>query len=318
MFVIPSSFRILGVLGTLVWPQSLSYKNLTSVLGNYPDLSNISSWVYSYSAISSQISNGGNFTLLAPTNEAITRWLASSPSQDLIEATFAYHILKGVHPSASFGYAPQFLPTMLADTAYANVTGGQVVQGFSTSNGLSFQSANKTTSQVTFGDIVATGGVIHVIDSVLQIPTDALTAITDAKLNYTIGIISQWQFIGGNTGPNTTNLATLADMTIFVPNSAQALAMASNMTGLSQRARNMVGAYHLVMGNAVYSVDLVNGTSLNSRLGLPLVITVGVDKQIYVNRAKILTSDYLIYNGVFHTIDRQEFLAFSDMTPYIL
>ena len=144
-------------------------------------------------------------------------------------------------------------------------------------------------------DIVATGGVIRIVDTVLQIPADAVTLLTTAKLNYTIEIISQWDFVDGITGPNATNLATLADITVFVPNSAHALAMASNMTGIGQTARDMVGAYHLVMGNIAYSVDLVNGTSLNSKLGLPLLITVGVDGQIYVNMAKILTSDYLMY-----------------------
>ena len=112
--------------------------------------------------------------------------------------------------------------------------------------------------------------------------------------------------------PQYNELATSADMTVFVPNSARALAMASNMADLSQTDRDLVGEYHLVRGNVFYSVDLISGTSLNSSLGLPLLITVGLDGEIYVNTAKVLVSDYLMYSGVFHTIDGQVFFALRD------
>lgn len=39
-----------------------------------------------------------------------------------------YHIVNGTYPSSAVMDKPVFLPTMLNDTMYTNVTGGQVVE----------------------------------------------------------------------------------------------------------------------------------------------------------------------------------------------
>lgn len=43
-------------------------------------------------------------------------------------ALMQYHIANGTHPSATFGLEPLFVPTLLTNSNYTNVTGGQVVE----------------------------------------------------------------------------------------------------------------------------------------------------------------------------------------------
>ena len=45
-----------------------------------------------------------------------------------LRALLEYHIANGTHPSATFGLEPLFVPTLLTDPNYTNVTGGQVVE----------------------------------------------------------------------------------------------------------------------------------------------------------------------------------------------
>ena len=45
-----------------------------------------------------------------------------------VAALLSYHVLKGSYPASAFTNSSQFIPTLLTNTTYANVTGGQVVE----------------------------------------------------------------------------------------------------------------------------------------------------------------------------------------------
>ena len=51
-----------------------------------------------------------------------------------MRALLEYHIVNGTHPSATFGLQPMFVPTLLTNPNYTNVTGGQVVELTSLNN----------------------------------------------------------------------------------------------------------------------------------------------------------------------------------------
>jgi uncharacterized surface protein with fasciclin (FAS1) repeats len=85
-------------------------------------------------ALVSALSNATNITILAPNNAAIQAFLnsstgvsaASDPS--LVTAVLTYHVLNGTYPASAFTTTPQFIPTLLTNTTYSNVTGGQRVE----------------------------------------------------------------------------------------------------------------------------------------------------------------------------------------------
>ena len=100
-----------------------------------PDLTNLTTYVSLFPDLLTQLSMATNVTILAPSNEAFAAFLNSSVGAALatndtaaIEAVLMYHVLNGTHPAASIMSTPAFVPTMLTNTVYANVTGGQVVE----------------------------------------------------------------------------------------------------------------------------------------------------------------------------------------------
>lgn len=127
----------------------ISAQSVSDVLLRYPELSKLSSYVPAFPEWSASLEAANNFTLLAPSNDAISTWLAaSSPPNSTIVATLLYHLLEGSRPLTSFNNQSIFIPTALSNATYANVTGGQRV--LATNDGhLAFESGNKTTSNVT-------------------------------------------------------------------------------------------------------------------------------------------------------------------------
>jgi uncharacterized surface protein with fasciclin (FAS1) repeats len=93
-------------------------------------------------------------------------------------------------------------------------------------------------------------------------------------------------------------------MTFFAPNTQGALnefsAIAPNM---SQAELAATFDYHAVPNFLGYSSQLKNGMQLQTEEGTNVTITIQ-GNTTYVNGAKIITSDYLVANGVVHLIDR--------------
>ena len=107
--------------------------NLTTVLAGNENLSGLVSLLSSSPDIVSALSGAQNITLLAPSNDALSALnssglLSSSSQEGLIQALLTYHVLVGVFNSSSITETPAFPATLLNNTAFANVTGGQVVE----------------------------------------------------------------------------------------------------------------------------------------------------------------------------------------------
>src|SRR6202000_2715544 len=85
-------------------------------------------------SLSGVLSSLNNVTILAPSNSAIAALVNSSSTSNMtdntgmIRALLEYHVLKGTYYSSQIGDTPAFVPTMLTNATYSNVTGGQVVE----------------------------------------------------------------------------------------------------------------------------------------------------------------------------------------------
>lgn len=115
-----------------------------------PSLSKLASLIGASPQLSSLLLPAYNFTFLAPTDDAISTWLAGNRSQSWIEATLTYHLLSGSHPTALLSTTPQFVPSALSNISFANVTGGQRIEA-SRPHETIFQSGNKTSSKLVSG-----------------------------------------------------------------------------------------------------------------------------------------------------------------------
>lgn len=128
--------------------------NLTSVLAGNQNLSALVTLLQASPDIANALGGASNITLLAPSNDAIgalnsSGILSSGGQEGLIQALLNYHVLVGVFNSSSITETPAFPATLLNDTAYANVTGGQVVEVRAEDGGVEAISGFKNNVNVT-------------------------------------------------------------------------------------------------------------------------------------------------------------------------
>jgi uncharacterized surface protein with fasciclin (FAS1) repeats len=90
--------------------------------------------------------------VLAPSDEAFAKYWnlnkAASNDTDHLKAVLTYHLLQGIHTDVFFDVPPQFIPTLLRNSSYTNVTGGQRVEAVSSGGRVSFYSAVKSVSHL--------------------------------------------------------------------------------------------------------------------------------------------------------------------------
>jgi uncharacterized surface protein with fasciclin (FAS1) repeats len=105
-------------------------------------------------ALVSSLGSATNITLLAPSNAALAKFLSSTAGTsaatkpDIVTALLTYHVLNGVFPSTAFTSVPAFAPTLLKNTSYTNVTGGQRVKGVLTGGNVVLFSGLRSNSTV--------------------------------------------------------------------------------------------------------------------------------------------------------------------------
>lgn len=106
----------------------------------------------------------------------------------------------------------------------------------------------------------------------------------------------------GLTGADQTGL-NLSDYTIFVPTNEAFANIGSVLESADINTLQKVLAYHIIPNNVIFSPSLGNVTvpSLN---GANLTFTVLPDGSAWVNNARIVFPNTILYNGVAHVIDR--------------
>jgi uncharacterized surface protein with fasciclin (FAS1) repeats len=137
----------------LIFASNVFGQALLSVLQTHLELSTFNYYVNASTNLTNLLSSANNFTLLAPSNTAFEQWFSSqgnpSLSDDVIEATLFYHLLRGGFPTTSFTDGTQFVATHLTNTTYSNVTGGQRVELVTGTGGQpQFISDNKTVTGI--------------------------------------------------------------------------------------------------------------------------------------------------------------------------
>ncbi|KAL9104363.1 MAG: hypothetical protein Q9187_008912 [Circinaria calcarea] len=142
------------LLSLVALAATVSGQSLTSVLGNNTELSNLTSLVPP--SILSTLLTAQNITILAPSNAAFAKLINSPAGAALaandtaaIQALLMYHVLNGTYYASAINSTPTFPPTMLSDTAYTNVTGGQRVEAIAQGNNVTFFSGLLQNSTVT-------------------------------------------------------------------------------------------------------------------------------------------------------------------------
>jgi uncharacterized surface protein with fasciclin (FAS1) repeats len=250
-------------------------------------------------ALVSTLTGLTNITILAPHNSAFSTFLnttagkTASMDPSAVASLLTYHVLNGSYPASAFTSTPLFIPSLLTNASYANVTGGQVVEAIASGSSVTFTSGLLSKSTVTTANVPFTGGIIHIIDTVLTIPeSDAATAEA-ANLTALAGALITANLVDTVDG--------LKDVTIFAPSNAAFQAIGSAVGTLTMQQLTGILEYHVVQGVVGYS-SLLGNMSLPTVGGGNVTITVE-NGNVFVNSAEVITPNVLVANGVVHVID---------------
>lgn len=214
----------------------------------------------------------------------------------------SYHVIQGNYSTIT---NTTFLRTALNDTLYANVTGGQRVEGTRSGNNITFYSGLLQNSSVVNGSIPFSGGTIHIINKVLTLPQNVSSTGVALNLTSVVGAVVALNL--------TAAVDTTPNLTLFLPNNAAFQRIGSALANLSTANLTSILTYHVVPG-LVYSTDIVNGSSAPTLNGGNVTLRLQ-GGNVYVNGAKVIQPNVLVANGVVHVIDAVLNPANATQTP---
>jgi len=239
----------------------------------------------------------GPFTVFAPTNDAFADLLADLGATSLDDLTaeqltpiLLNHVVGGQYKSTDLatGYVPSANNSGPGSTnvdLYIEVGGGVSING----------SVN-----VTDADIIASNGVIHVVDKVI-LPTDVVDkAISNDNFSSLVGAL------GAADGNLVSVLKGDGPFTVFAPINAAFDDISEVVDGLSTAQLSEVLQYHVVSGN-VLSSTLTNGQVVTTLNGTFTVNISGSNVTITDQSgatANVIATDVQGTNGVIHVIDK--------------
>jgi len=236
----------------------------------------------------------GPFTVFAPTDAAFAALpagtidaLLADPSGALTDILL-YHVVAGSVPAADVVGLTSAV-TVGGETISIEVVGGGVVL-----NG---------TVNVTATDVMATNGIIHVIDAVLMPPADESmdivdTAIAAGGFDTLIAAVqaADLEATLRGAGPFTVFAPTDAAFAALPAGTIQAL-LADPSGTLTD-----ILLYHVVAG-AVPAADVVGLSSATTVGGDAISIAI-VDGQVVLNgNVTVVATDVMASNGIIHVID---------------
>ncbi len=266
-------------------------KNIVDVASADPNFSILVA-ALNKAGLANTLQGAGPFTVFAPTNAAFASLLADlgissldDLSAETLKPILLYHVLSG-----------KVLSTDLTD-GYVNTLSSGPDQ---TRISLEVDKQNvrlNGSSSVTTADIMASNGVIHVIDKVLLPPTVVGLAVNNSSFSILVEAVVKADLAGtlSGTGP----------FTVFAPTNAAFEALftqlgVSGIADLTKEQLTPILLYHVVSGN-VLSTQLTTGdvNTLNGSL------SVNVGSSVTLNGStKVILADVQGTNGVVHAIDK--------------
>jgi uncharacterized surface protein with fasciclin (FAS1) repeats len=140
-----------------VLAQTEGAQSLTQALNSSAQLSSLAGvlGLPSLAQFVASLGSAKDVTILAPSNEAFQAvgnetLSALTANEGLLTALLQYHVLNGTFLSSAITNQSTFVPTLLTNQLFTNVTGGQVVNAKTTGDNVTFFSgllANSSVSQ---------------------------------------------------------------------------------------------------------------------------------------------------------------------------
>lgn len=240
----------------------------------------------------------GTFTIFAPTDDAFkaagfpTAEAVTSADADVLKSVLLYHALgTAVSSSAAQGFNATPVTTLSGKDFYVTGKDGSVWVN---------------NAKVIGKDVMASNGIIHVIDKVLMPPTQDLVQLAQSNANLSVLVAAVIK------AGAVDLLKSAGPYTVFAPTNKafEDLLQKLGFASLNEVPNDLllkVLQYHVLQGR-VFSYQLSEGlmpaTLETSKLTISLTSGAAVKGELNTTPSNILTVDILATNGVVHVIDQ--------------
>ena len=256
------------------------------------------------------LSSSGAFTVLAPTNDAFDAFLTSINAAslddipvDVLTNVLLNHVLIGEVQSSSLsnGYA--------STQAVSTASGSNMSIYINTDNGVTFNGV----SSVTTADVVASNGIVHIVDSVIGLPTVVTFALADPNFEILVQALTRDDLTMDFVGLLNSSTSPPTPLTVFAPvnnafvNLLDELGL-SGLNDIDEPTLSAVLTYHVVTGANQLSINLSDGMEFTTAGGGTLLFNFGDNGEGILTdsngrTSNIVAVDVQANNGIIHAID---------------
>lgn len=244
------------------------------------------------------LDQSGPFTVFAPTNAAFTTFLAANGFSSLNDVPVAAlkeillnHVVSGTNLSTSLstGYVKTLAKGSASSTntlsMFINTASGVKINGVAT---------------VTTADLIASNGVIHVVDAVIGLPTVVTHAAANPNFTTLVSLLDGQGLVPTLAG------TTSSPFTVFAPSNAAFTTFETQNPGvlasLTSAQVTSVLTYHVVAGANVLS-NAIPTTPITTLETGTFTIAGTVITDEAARQTNIVAVDVQASNGVIHVID---------------
>lgn len=257
--------------------------------------------------LATTLKGAGPYTVFAPTNEAFTSFLATTPyatindvPKEALTQILLNHVVAGAVKSTDL--TTGYIKTLAKGTASTTTTLSMYVN---TSSGVKLNGI----ATVTTADIMASNGVIHIVDKVIDLPTIVTHAAANANFSTLVSVLNR------SGQPNfITALSGTGPFTVFAPTNAAFTSLDAELApggiaAVSAANLTKVLQYHVVSPANVLAASLTEGQVLTPILTPAQTFTIQLSGGAKIKDANnrisnIIITDIQCSNGVIHAIDK--------------
>ncbi|MBW4359979.1 fasciclin domain-containing protein [Flavobacterium taihuense] len=256
--------------------------------------------------LTSTLKGTGPYTVFAPTNAAFTAFLKTTPyatikdvPKEALTQILLNHVVSGKVKSTDL--TTGYIKTMAKGGASTTNTLSMYVN---TSSGVKLNGVAK----VVTADIMATNGIIHVVDAVIGLPT--IVDHATANPNFTT-LVAALTYNPASGFAGILSGTASSPFTVFAPTNDAfgAFLTETDYSGLAAIPANVLEKtlkYHVVAGANVPSSQLTNDQVVTTYSGQDITVKFTPTRLLDVSgrNCNIIAVDVQCSNGIIHVLDK--------------
>lgn len=249
----------------------------------------------------------GPYTVFAPTNTAFSTFLSANGFASVndvpvpvLKEILLNHVVSGNFTSSSL--TTGYIKTLAKGNASATNTLSMFVN---TTSGVKLNG----TANVTNANVTASNGTIHIVDSVINLPTIVTHALANPNFTTLVAALTrsdQPDFVGILSGSTNSPFTVFAPTNTAFSNLLTELSLGS-LNDIPQSTLENTLKYHVVAGANVLAADLTNNMMVTTFQGQSFTVTTTGGAKITDANSRvsnITAVDVQASNGVIHVIDK--------------